>query len=229
MHTLHLYCDLLSGKHEVFFLMSVDQSDSSMNTPTIRQRVEKLFASIPNGEGVFSVGNSGTKVQAINADMNLAPPDWDVLLLASDDMIPIVPNYDAIIDEHMQENFPDYNGCLWFNDGYTKKICTLVVMGQPYFRRFGYIYHPDYLSLWCDNEWTEVAQANGKLRFVDQTIIRHDHFANTRTVRMDDVYRKNESFSRQDGVLYNVRKAQGFFMGQEPKPCDEQTSATQGC
>jgi len=213
MDVLRRYRNQLSGAHDVFFLVTSDQDDPTMNTASMRQQMTDFFRSVPRGDGVFAVGKSRTKVQAINADMNRAPDDWNVVLLASDDMIPIVPHYDAIIDKHMQAHFPDFDGCLWFYDGYTKKICTLVVMGRTYFARFNYIYHPDYHSLWCDNEWTAVAQINGRLPFIDQTIIRHDHFANTGAVKIDAVYRRNETFNTKDHTLFNVRKAQGFFLG----------------
>ncbi len=214
MPLLEKYRDMRSRHHEVYFLVSIDQDDRLMNNTNMVGRIGRLGAGHPGVCPIVKVGNSKTKVQAINADMKSAPPDWDVMVLSSDDMIPQVAGYDAIIFEHLLSHFPDKDGCIWFNDGYTgRKLCTLVVMGRPYYERFNYIYHPDYVSLWCDNEWTEVAQQLDRIRFVDCTIIKHEHWANSASVPKDEVYRHNESFDARDKALYHVRKKQGFWLG----------------
>ena len=210
---LERYRSLLSGRNDVFFLITIDTDDKTMNNPTILKRINHIIHNAPKITGIVCIGNSGTKIQAVNADMTSAPQDWDVLLLASDDMVPQVQSYDAIIFEHMRSHFPDLDGCLWFNDGYTMKVCTLVVMGKPYFQRFNYIYHPDYLSLWCDNEWSEVAAMHGKIQYVDCTIIKHEHFANKKGVVADRLYQRNEKFYHQDKALYELRKKNGFWLG----------------
>ena len=103
----------------------------------------------------FFYGNSKSKIEAVNADMDKVG-DWDVLLLASDDMIPQVKNYDEIIIQKMNEFFPDTDGVLWFNDGNRKDLNTLCILGKKYYNRLNYIYYPEYKSTWCDNEFTDV-------------------------------------------------------------------------
>jgi hypothetical protein len=90
---------------------------------------------------VIVVGRSCGKIGAINRDMDLAPP-FDILLLASDDMIPIVKGYDRII----RDNMPlDTDRVLHFNDGHrTDSLNTLCILGKKYYDRFGYIYYPEY-------------------------------------------------------------------------------------
>ncbi len=210
---LERYRDMLSGRHDVCFLITLDVDDPTMQNSVVMKRLNRLSEGRSGISSIVSIGNSKTKIQAVNADMDKAPSDWDVILLASDDMVPQKQGYDAIIFEHMLSHYPDLDGTLWFFDGYTRKVCTLVVMGKPYYERFGYIYHPDYLSLWCDNEWTEVAKKLGKLQYVDCTIIKHEHFANTKTIKADTLYKRNEAFYEQDKALYHLRKKNGFHLG----------------
>jgi len=211
---LERYRDMRSRRHEVYFVVTIDADDRTMNNGAVTKSLAHLGDRNPGVCCAYRVGASKTKVQAINADMNLAPPGWDVLLLASDDMVPQVAAYDAIIFEHMNSHFPDLDGCLWFNDGYSgQKLCTLVVMGRKYYERFGYIYPPAYTSLWCDNEWTEVAQALNRIRYVDCTIIKHEHPANSRTAAKDALYQRNEGYFYQDSAIYQARKANGFYLG----------------
>ena len=61
------------------------------------------------------------------------------------------------IRQKMIKHFPDTDGVLWFFDGWRKDLNTLCIIGRKYYERFGYIYHPDYKSFWCDAEFTEVA------------------------------------------------------------------------
>jgi hypothetical protein len=76
----------------------------------------------------------------------------------------------------MTEHYPDTDGVLWFNDGYQgNRLNTLCILGKKYYDRFNYIYHPDYISVWCDNEFMDVANLLGKQIYFDDIIIRHEH------------------------------------------------------
>ena len=121
-----------------------------------------LLDELSNMKNVTVVfGDSKTKIEACNADIK--DVDFDIVLLASDDMVPQVRGYDTIIKEAMEDYFPNTDGVLWFNDGYqSRAMNTLCILGKKYYDRFGYIYHPDYISLWCDNEFTVVANMLGR-------------------------------------------------------------------
>jgi hypothetical protein len=46
--------------------------------------------------------------------------------------------------------FDDYDGVVWFFDGYQPNIDTLSIMGRKYYERFNYIYYPCYRTFfWC--------------------------------------------------------------------------------
>ena len=161
----------------------------------------------------FCGGEPKGKIAAINRDMQCAG-DWDILVLASDDMVPEVRGWDAVIRADMQEHFPDTDGALWYSDGSsaTDKICTMVVMGRKYYERFGYIYHPDYKELWCDNEFTDVGVKLKRIKRIDRVLFRHCHPLNQQAppTAMDDTYRKSEAMFHVDRATYEKRKAANF-------------------
>lgn len=207
-------------KNATKFLVSCDLDDPSMNNDTVRQK----FSQYQNLEVCY--GNSKTKIEAVNADMDKAG-EYDILLLASDDMIPEERGYDEIIRGRMEELYPDTDGVLWFFDGYRKDFNTLCILGRKYYERFGYIYHPDYKSFWSDNEFTEVATSLGKQTFIDKVIIRHVHpdwiqrdpatktlfqqiHPTTTNIGLDETFMKNLPYERQDAAVYLQRKAAGF-------------------
>lgn len=159
-------------------------------------------------QGTTASGPRVNKVEAINRGLDCYGP-WDILVLASDDMVCQVKEWDEIIRDDMRAHFPDTDGCLWYPDGHQDRLCTLPVMGRKYYERFGYIYHPSYKSLWCDNEQHDVAQAAGKLWRSDQVLFKHMHPA-WGTAKTDALYRTNEALDHVDRTNYHARKALGF-------------------
>ena len=83
------------------------------------------------------------------------------------------------------------------------------IMGEQYYRRFGYIYHPSYKSLWCDNEAQDVAKRLHRYKYVRQQIFEHQHHANGFGEK-DALLVHTESFHKEDKANYINRKKRGF-------------------
>lgn len=59
-------------------------------------------------------------------------------------------------------------------DGIQNWIITMPIMDRAYYNRFGYVYHPDYLHMFCDTELTCVADLIGR-RIEIPIIFKHLH------------------------------------------------------
>lgn len=200
---------------DTHFLITLDSNDGNMNNDHVRKTLE-LWGNLK-----YKYGVSKSKVDAVNRDMEIAK-EWDIVLLLSDDMYVNTPGYDRIICEHFEKHFPDTDGILWINDGYggkmerdakgdvdlSKGINTIVCMGKKYYERFGFIYNPVYLSLFCDNEYTSLAVAEKRFHYIDEVLIEHRHPMNSPMYRtfQDNLYRKNDRHYQQDMKTYNDRK-----------------------
>lgn len=200
------YLTYLSGLHEVRFIVSMDADDPTMNTPLMRQW---LSTRANNACIEYHYGSSKTKIEACNADLHGI--NGDVLMLASDDMVPIQMGYDEIISRVYREAFPNYDGAIKFWDGLRPKedpLMTLTVMGIPLYKRFGYIYNPEYRSLYCDNEQTQVCAALGKLRRCDICIIQHQWTGEA----FDELHARNENVEMYgvDGETFRRRASKNF-------------------
>lgn len=206
---LNLYYDKAKNKSNLAFLISCDVDDPSMNNPIVIQKLEEFSKKC---KLLYFFGHSKTKVQAINADMEKVE-GWDILLLASDDMIPIVDGYDEIIRNDMWLYHRNMDGVLWYNDGGQDKINTLAILGYRYYKRFNYIYNPEYISLWCDNEFTDVSIILGKYYKSNQIIIEHAHPVYQKT-NFDILYARNESFFNADKEIYERREKQNFGLNE---------------
>jgi hypothetical protein len=204
LKTLTEYYNKAKDNANIEYLISYDLDDSKM-TPGVIAKAKSL------GKNVKMVsGHSKSKIHACNRDMDKAG-EWDIVLLVSDDMFIQVDEWDEILRYNMLKNYPDTDGCLWFNDSHQTRICTLTCMGKKYYERFNYLYHPSYKSLWCDNEFTDVAQKLGKMTYINLKLVNHQHPCWGRKMQMDDLYRINEGFFKIDADNYNKRKAKNFL------------------
>ncbi len=182
----------------IHFLVTLDEDDATI-TPSFLEKLSLL----PNC--TYVIGQSTGKIHACNRDMKFAPP-FDILILASDDMIPVVHGYDKIIRDAMGTFYPDTDGVLWFNDGYRgQTLNTLCILGRKYYERFGYIYYPEYKSFYSDNEFMEVAASLGKQTYFSDVIIRHEHPFNTKE-DPDELYIANETHMEEDRCLWVARR-----------------------
>ena len=205
--TLDKYIENFSQDNEYHIVVTCDYDDPGMNN----DRAIKKLASYDNLSYYF--GNRDSKIGAINRDLEKAEiPDYDIILLASDDMVPEKSGYDKRIVEEMNKNHEDLDGVVWFYDGYKRDLNTLCILGKPYYERFGYIYHPEYDSWFADNEFMEVANILDKQTFIDEIIIRHQHPANTKDIEFDQLYVENDSayYKTKDYQTFLKRKSRSF-------------------
>ena len=199
--TLETYYSMISGKHPYEFFITLDEDDGTMNNREMRAYLDKLV------NLKYRFGRHKGKIDAINADMEGL--EWDVLLLVSDDMIPVMKGYDDIIIQMFEQFFPTTDGALHFNDGLFGKnrTITLSIMGRKLYQRFGYIYHPSYKSFFCDDEFTDEVYKLGKVKYFPQVIIKHDWKGGP---LQEVLYKRNNALGAEDKATYKRRKSMGF-------------------
>jgi hypothetical protein len=166
------YMSMLSNVHDYMFCITMDTDDTSMNNDTIRTFIETEVK--PLYPVFYKYDTSTSKIHAINRDM--LAPTFDILFLISDDMVPVVHGFDDRIVKDFEKYFPDFDGMLNYNDGLRPdwpKICTLTIYGKMYYNRFNYIYHPDYTSVYCDQEQTDVGRLLNKIQDINTVIVQH--------------------------------------------------------
>lgn len=152
-----------------------------------------------------ATGKSESKVHAINRGIE----GWegDIVVNMSDDMRFLVPGYDIKIINAFADDLDQF---LHFPDGRVNHLLpTMSIMGRTYYERFGYIYHPQYFSLWCDNEAMDVAKKLGKYKYVPERIFDHYHPAWTGEP-IDALLRHTQGYFHIDEQTYIKRAAAGY-------------------
>jgi hypothetical protein len=184
----------------------IDDDDATMQSRDMWYRLGLLGCTITSGV-------HKSKIEAVNGGK---VDDWDVLLLASDDMIPVAQGYAVRVLKAMGEYFPYFDGALYFNDSYAgKSLCTLPIIGRRFYNQWGYVYEPEYKSFFCDNEQHEVWTAMNRLVYIDEVLIQHKHYANKDPklkAPNDSLYQKNQAAWNSDEAIYKRRKGANFHM-----------------
>lgn len=206
LKVLKEYIDKAADNSNITYLISYDVDDETMTSDVL------ATAALMHDNVMLRGGSSKSKIHACNRDIEtLADWSWDIILLISDDMFVQQYGWDTTIAFDMQKYFPNTDGCLWYHDGSKQRIIsTLSCMGRKYFERLGYLYHPSYKSFFCDNEYTEKAMSEGKMIFIENVIIKHEHPAWGGAVKGDDLYSRNDKAWNEDQSNYNMRKAAGY-------------------
>ena len=166
----------------------------------------------------IAYGKSDSKIHAINRNVNelaefwTEAADWDIIVVMSDDMMFLMPNWDEIIRMEMKANFPDGDGYLHFQEKDTKRLLNVMeIMDRTYYERFGFIYHPSYLSLWCDNEKTELAKRLRRYKYIDTEIFVHENPAYAHSLHLrDEMFDRQQADWGADEANFYKRKALNF-------------------
>jgi hypothetical protein len=199
------YMDFMEDKKNWIMNVSCDDNDFTMNDPKMINKIYDTF-----GDHVrINFNPNKNKHEACNADISSFT--FDIVLLASDDMIPKEVGYDNIIRKYFSMYFPNFDGVLHFDDGHQHdKLNTLSILGRKYYDRFGYIYNQEYISLWADAEFDMISRILGKRKYIERVIIKHEHPNIVTTVPYDELYRKNDSAELHDRSVFFKRKAINF-------------------
>jgi hypothetical protein len=186
--------------------VTIDEDDSAMSEHLKKNSYDAFFFT----------GLSKNKIHAINRDLDkIAKFHWDILICWSDDMIIQNDDFESIVSNCFYEN-NQLNLDLFVHlpDGHqNEKICTLSIMGREYFNRFNYIYHPDYTSVYADNEATQVAKMLGCYRYFPIPAYEHIHPANGYAF-WDMLYERNETpvLYANDFKVFSHRQNNSFYL-----------------
>jgi len=195
LSTIRKWTDLALQPDLLGILVSADVDDLSM-----RGFTEADLPQVPWKKVCF--GENKTKIQACNADMDIEW-NWDIVILVSDDMVPQVKGYDSQIRAGMKS----LDHVVWIYDGFqNEKLNTLNIFGRVRYQSWGYIYHPAYKSLYCDNEVTDWCLENmHKCTIIREVLVKHIHPLSL-GVPVDEIYLKNQVYITEDKVTYETRR-----------------------
>lgn len=198
---------MVANKNDYHILCTLDEDDPTMNNDTVKERLQSY------SNTSVAWGLSKSKVDAFNRDM--PNEGYDILVGMSDDMKFIAYGFDELFREGFRINAPDFDGYMHYPDQDAKHmLATLYVGGRTFYQRFGYIYHPSYLSVFCDNETQDVAQILGKYHYLGIPLVHHLNPAYGHLPR-DEMFNRQQDMWNTDEANYHKRKLKYFDLPDE--------------
>lgn len=199
--------DNIRDRENYYIALTLDTNDLVLNN---QETIEKLL-SYPRTHIFW--GESYSKVDAINRSM----PDceWDVIICWSNDMFATFYGFDDIMRLYILQACMNggMDALIHFPEPDTKDILNvLYVATRKYYERFNYIYHPSYLSLFCDNETMCVAQLLGRYHYIGTTgLYEHRNPAYSHHgMERDELFDYQQSLWGLDEANFHARKAKNF-------------------
>lgn len=175
---------------EVELIVSLDEDD-----PMLQEYQERHVARV-------TVNKNRSAVGAINSAATKAK--GNILIVVSDDT-DCPENWAELLLKEV-EGKSDW--ILKTQDGIQSWIITMPVMDRIYYNRFGYIYHPDYLHMFCDTELTCVADLTGR-KITSNLTFTHQHYS-TGAYEKDGVSEKADATWHQGENLFLSRYKKNF-------------------
>lgn len=149
--------------------------------------------------------NDGYVVGATNAAAKYAT--GDILIYLSDDFD--CPKYwDRLIVEKLDINLEQIlkvDDCL---QAMGVAVLTIPIMTRAFYNKFGYFFHPEYKSMFCDEDLYHVARIMNGLVFAPELKFPHLHPSNpSETLRSnsDDTYNRSNGMWSQGQAIHNKR------------------------
>lgn len=187
---------------------TLDTDDEVLNNKEVIEELDK----IPNSSVQW--GLSKSKINAVNRD--IPDIDYDILIVWSNDMFATFYGFDDVFREyiyHAQNKQGDDDFLVHFPEPDSNHVLNvLYIATKKYIQRFGYIYHPSYKSLWCDNESLEVAKMLNRYHyFCIPGLYEHRNPAYHKYgIERDDMFNEQQSHWIEDENNFKERKKRNF-------------------
>jgi hypothetical protein len=157
----------MSRHDDYLILASLDINDPTMNNAEVKSKLDSYGTKL---KPVY--GTSLNKVHAVNRDVWMED-GWDILITHSDDFWIDFPGFDLEVIAEFEKGF---RGLLHFPDANVgNRLVTYPIMHVDYYKKFNYVYHPSYQSVYCDNHQMEVAILLGQYKYIDRHFLTHRH------------------------------------------------------
>lgn len=139
-----------------------------------------------------------------------------VIIAVADDFLP-PQNWDSLLLGIEPKGWEDGEHVIKVEDGYVHNIFVLSILTRKRYERFGYLFYPKYLSLFCDTEFGEAALRDGVVIEANHLLFEHLHpdcFKRPRDA--SDLVHASQQRWNAGEMLFNFRKAQGFPVDDGP-------------
>ncbi|MES2287400.1 MAG: hypothetical protein V4547_17030 [Bacteroidota bacterium] len=204
--------DNIRDRNNYLISLTIDTDDVILNTPEVIERINTY----PNTS--IEWGLSKSKIDAVNRSM--PNYDWDVCIVWSNDMVCTFFGMDDIMRADMYNiiNNHDDDFLIHYPEQDAREFLNvLLIVTRKYYNRFNYLYHPSYLSLWCDNETMCVSKMLGRYHYVGTpSLYVHENAAyHQYNLKRDELFNEQQSHWAVDEANFHERRKRNFDLKED--------------
>ena len=163
-----------SGRCEYEYLLSIDADDPNGDAYAAMAKESRVDLLVNRNRSMVDAVNRAAQrstgdVLIVVSDDFGCPPEWDLAIAA------------AIGDRK--------NIAVLVDDAIEGRIMTLPIVDRAFYESAGHVYHPDYISMFSDDDLTEHARQSGRLIETPGLTFPHRH-PQASGAELDDTYRR---------------------------------------
>lgn len=178
---------------DIEYILSLDESD-----PLLSKYWVATTTLINDNKSVVEATNHAAKEAS-----------GDILIYVSDDFEPF-PNWGPVVlKEFANENRPllvKVDDCL---QKFDVPVLTIPIMNRALYEKLGYFWHPEYKSMFCDEDLYWTARKLGAIKTAEHIKFEHKHVSVGKS-QDDETYRRSASNWDQGKATFKQRQANGF-------------------
>lgn len=192
---------------ETDYILSVDDNDSMLDIYSLIYLRSDMDGSFIAGSSTKLVRKNSSVVEATNRAAK--ETTGDILIYLSDDF-KCFPNWGpAVIKEFEGVTEPQLIKVDDMLQPFHVPVLTIPIMNRALYERLGYFWHPEYKSMFVDEDLYWTAKKLGALKMCPHLKFEHQHVS-VGKAQDDETYRNSAKNWDQGKALFAKRKAAGF-------------------
>lgn len=184
------------------FLKNSNQSDFFL---IIRKDQEQLYQSLTCNKIIVSNSPRFGMSDPLNEGVNqLLSKQWyDHVYFLGDDHVIQTPQWDTTFLNYLS-TVKNNIGIVYGNDLLRKdQLPTACLVSSKIIKELGYMCYPKLCHLYIDNYWKDLGSGCGILKYFDDVIIEHFHYANKKSIKDENYQIVNaKSMYATDSKIY---------------------------
>lgn len=185
---------MMADDYRIEYIVSIDNDDPQA------ELYEDSFVNVVRNDtnNVVAATNKAAK-----------ETEGDILIYVSDDFS--CPNgWDTLVEKEFEgvtePMLLKVDDCL---QGFDVRVLTIPIMNRALYEKLGYFWHPEYKSMFVDEDLWWTCRNNGWLKKAPHLKFPHNHHSLGKC-QNDETYRRSEANWDQGKAVFARRKAAGF-------------------
>jgi len=180
------------------YIISIDDDDKFQ---------KEYFEFCNQNNLILTVNNNRSMVDATNIAAKLST--GDLIILLSDDF-ELCDNWNVLLKNKIIDQNSLY--AIHVNDGISKgDILSIPIISKMLYQKLGYVYHPEFFSLFADNALFDTCKILNCLIDANDILFQHHHYINNKAVYDETYQKENSKYAYESGkLLYQKLKERNF-------------------